>query len=87
MESKLDKRGGRTDFKTALRRQKHSLVILLKDCDGTIISVGGQIPNNLALPLYDHGVKILGTSPLMIDAAEERYVSQFITLMVIAFHR
>ena len=45
---------------------------MLKDCDGTIISVGGQIPNNLALPLYDHGVKILGTSPLMIDAAEER---------------
>lgn len=52
---------------------------MLKDCDGTIISVGGQIPNNLALPLYDHGVKILGTSPLMIDAAEERYSSQFIT--------
>ena len=43
-----------------------------EECDGTIISVGGQIPNNLALPLYQEGVKILGTSPLMIDAAEER---------------
>lgn len=41
-------------------------------CQGTIVSVGGQIPNNLSLPLYQNGVKILGTSPLMIDAAEER---------------
>ena len=39
-----------------------------------MISVGGQIPNNLALPLYNNGVKILGTSPLQIDNAEERSV-------------
>lgn len=41
-------------------------------CNGAVISVGGQIPNNLALPLYMNGVNVLGTSPLMIDAAEER---------------
>ncbi len=49
-----------------------SVSLFSKECDGTIISVGGQIPNNLALPLHEQGVKILGTSPLMIDAAEER---------------
>ena len=37
-----------------------------------MVSVGGQIPNNLALPLHNHGVDILGTSPLMINQAEER---------------
>lgn len=45
---------------------------LLQNSSGAIISVGGQIPNNLALPLYDNGVNILGTSPLDIDAAESR---------------
>lgn len=38
------------------------------------MSVGGQIPNNLAVPLHQNGVKILGTSPLQIDRAEERSV-------------
>jgi carbamoyl-phosphate synthase/aspartate carbamoyltransferase len=40
---------------------------------GVIISMGGQTPNNIALPLYRQGVKILGTSPEMIDMAENRY--------------
>ncbi len=40
---------------------------------GTIISVGGQIPNNLALPLYQAGINILGTSPKSIDNAEDRH--------------
>ena len=40
---------------------------------GVIVSMGGQIPNNLALPLYTSGVKILGTSPLDIDGAEDRH--------------
>jgi len=40
---------------------------------GVIISVGGQIPNNLAMKLYKAKVKILGTSPLSIDKAENRY--------------
>ncbi|KAK0067220.1 carbamoyl-phosphate synthase [ammonia] mitochondrial [Biomphalaria pfeifferi] len=43
-------------------------------CRGTIVSVGGQIPNNLALPLYKNGVTILGTSPKMIDQAENRSI-------------
>ena len=40
---------------------------------GVIISMGGQIPNNLALPLYEAGVPILGTSPQDIDIAEDRH--------------
>ncbi|CAG5119185.1 unnamed protein product [Candidula unifasciata] len=45
-----------------------------EQCKGAIVSVGGQIPNNLALPLYKNGVKVLGTSPNMIDNAENRSV-------------
>jgi len=40
---------------------------------GIIVSMGGQIPNNLALPLHKAGVMILGTSPLNIDGAEDRH--------------
>ncbi|PWN30995.1 putative URA2-multifunctional pyrimidine biosynthesis protein [Jaminaea rosea] len=40
---------------------------------GVIISMGGQTPNNIALPLYRQGVKVYGTSPEMIDMAENRY--------------
>jgi carbamoyl-phosphate synthase large subunit len=40
---------------------------------GVIVSMGGQIPNNLALPLHNSGVSILGTSPLDIDYAEDRH--------------
>jgi len=40
---------------------------------GIIISMGGQIPNNLVLPLHDVGVPILGTSPVSIDRAEDRH--------------
>ena len=40
---------------------------------GVVVSVGGQIPNNLALPLHHNGVNILGTSPEMIDNAEDRH--------------
>mmetsp|Transcript_36218 Transcript_36218/g.116301 ORF Transcript_36218/g.116301 Transcript_36218/m.116301 type:complete len:846 (+) Transcript_36218:2-2539(+) len=39
---------------------------------GVIISVGGQIPNNLALPLERAGVNVLGTKPSDIDKAEDR---------------
>jgi carbamoyl-phosphate synthase large subunit len=42
-------------------------------CIGVIVSVGGQIPNNLALQLHEAGLKILGTSPLDIDRAEDRH--------------
>ncbi len=40
---------------------------------GVIISMGGQIPNTLALPLSEAGVPILGTSPQDIDVAEDRH--------------
>ncbi len=42
--------------------------------EGVVISTGGQIPNNLAVPLHKAGVKILGTSPEDIDRAEDRHV-------------
>lgn len=40
---------------------------------GLIISMGGQIPNNLAMKCYRYGLNILGTSPLSIDKAENRH--------------
>ncbi|KAG5641186.1 hypothetical protein DXG03_005797 [Asterophora parasitica] len=40
---------------------------------GVILSMGGQTPNNISLPLYRQNVKIYGTSPEMIDTAENRY--------------
>ena len=40
---------------------------------GVIVSVGGQIPNNLAMKLYRQNVPVLGTSPLSIDRAENRH--------------
>ncbi len=39
---------------------------------GLVVSVGGQIANNLALPLHKHDYPVLGTSPLQIDRAEDR---------------
>ncbi len=39
---------------------------------GVVVSVGGQIPNNLALPLSLSGVRILGTGAEDIDRAEDR---------------
>lgn len=40
--------------------------------DGVVVSMGGQIPNNLAPKLAKAGVKILGTDPADIDRAEDR---------------
>lgn len=39
---------------------------------GVIVSMGGQVPNNLSLKLLNFGVKVLGTSPVDIDKAEDR---------------
>ncbi len=47
-------------------------VIDLEQPRGVIVSVGGQIPNNLAMKLYRQSVPILGTSPVSIDRAENR---------------
>ena len=48
-------------------------VIDLEQPGGVIVSVGGQIPNNLAMKLHRQAVPILGTSPLSIDRAENRH--------------
>ena len=50
-----------------------------EQCIGVIVSVGGQIPNNLAIRLHEAGVNILGTSPVDIDRAENRH--KFSTLL------
>ena len=48
-------------------------VIDLEAPNGVIVSVGGQIPNNLAMKLHRQQVPILGTSPVSIDRAENRH--------------
>ena len=48
-------------------------VIDLEMPKGVVVSVGGQIPNNLAMKLHRQQVPILGTSPLSIDRAENRH--------------
>ncbi|HVJ13611.1 MAG TPA: carbamoyl-phosphate synthase (glutamine-hydrolyzing) large subunit, partial [Burkholderiales bacterium] len=40
---------------------------------GVVVSVGGQLPNNLALQLHDAGVRLLGTTASSIDKAEDRH--------------
>eukprot|EP00741_Cyanophora_paradoxa_P020923 tig00021319_g20199.t1 len=45
----------------------------LEESSGIVVSMGGQIPNNLAMPLRKQNCKILGTAPEMIDNAENRY--------------
>jgi len=48
-------------------------IIELENPHGVILSMGGQIPNNLALSLDKAGVPILGTSAKNIDNAEDRH--------------
>ncbi len=47
-------------------------IVDLETPKGVIVSVGGQIPNNLAIKLNRQDVPILGTSPVDIDRAENR---------------
>ncbi len=54
-------------------------IIDLENPKGVIVSVGGQIPNNLAMKLHRCNVPILGTSPINIDRAENR--SKFSSLL------
>merc|ERR1719189_2155647 len=48
-------------------------IVELEQPAGVIVSVGGQTPNNLAVGLHEHGVKILGTSVEAIDTCENRF--------------
>ena len=48
-------------------------IVEMENPHGVIVSVGGQIPNNLALRLANSNVNILGTSAEDIDKAEDRH--------------
>ena len=48
-------------------------IIDIENPGGVIVSVGGQIPNNLAMRLYNENVPVIGSSPLSIDRAENRH--------------
>ncbi|KAI0343726.1 carbamoyl-phosphate synthase [Trametopsis cervina] len=45
----------------------------LEQSQGVIVSVGGQLPQNIALRLKNSGVSVLGTDPEKIDNAEDRH--------------
>lgn len=44
----------------------------LEQASGVIVSVGGQLPQNIALKLWNKGLNVLGTSPVDVDRAEDR---------------
>ena len=48
-------------------------IIDIENPGGVIVSVGGQIPNNLAMRLHKEKVPVMGTSPVSIDRAENRH--------------
>lgn len=48
-------------------------ILEMENPHGVILSVGGQIPNNLAMRLDAAHVNILGTSAASIDRAEDRH--------------
>lgn len=45
----------------------------LEAAQGVVVSVGGQLPQNIALPLQNEGCNVLGTNPEDIDKAEDRH--------------
>jgi len=47
-------------------------IVDIEKPDGVIVQFGGQTPLKLAIPLYEQGVPIIGTSPKSIDLAEDR---------------
>ncbi len=66
------------DVSDRLYFEELNLERILDICDkerpeGVILAMGGQIPNNLAMPLSEQGVRVLGTSPRDIDNAENRH--------------
>ncbi|KAI9830787.1 MAG: carbamoyl-phosphate synthase (glutamine-hydrolyzing) cpa2 [Phylliscum demangeonii] len=70
-----------TDFDTAdklyfeeLSYERVMDIYELELAQGVVVSVGGQLPQNIALKLQEHGkAKILGTNPKDIDKAEDRH--------------
>ena len=68
-----------TDYDTSdklyfepLTREDVLSIIEQEKPDGIIVQFGGQTPLNLAVPLAEAGVKIIGTQPDAIDRAEDR---------------
>jgi len=68
-----------TDYDTSdklyfepLTREDVLNIIDQEQPDGVIVQFGGQTPLNLAVPLEEAGVKIIGTPPDAIDRAEDR---------------
>jgi carbamoyl-phosphate synthase large subunit len=68
-----------TDYDTSdklyfepLTREDVLSIIDQEQPDGVIVQFGGQTPLNLAVPLEEAGVKIIGTPPDAIDRAEDR---------------
>jgi carbamoyl-phosphate synthase large subunit len=68
-----------TDYDTSdklyfepLTREDVLAIIDAEQPEGVIVQLGGQTPLNLAVPLEEAGVRILGTSPDSIDRAEDR---------------
>ncbi|KAK1808293.1 Carbamoyl-phosphate synthase [Friedmanniomyces endolithicus] len=59
--------------RTLRENGRKTVMVNLEQSSGVILSMGGQIPNNISLPLYRSNVRIYGTSPEMIDTAENRY--------------
>ncbi|CCE83910.1 Piso0_004507 [Millerozyma farinosa CBS 7064] len=45
----------------------------MEHAQGVVVSVGGQLPQNIALPLQEYGCNVLGTNPEDIDRAEDRH--------------
>ncbi|KAG7531192.1 hypothetical protein FFLO_04551 [Filobasidium floriforme] len=45
----------------------------MEGAEGAVVSVGGQLPQNIALRLKNSGVNVLGTDPEQIDNAEDRH--------------
>ncbi|XP_037937709.1 CAD protein [Teleopsis dalmanni] len=45
----------------------------IEQSEGIILSMGGQLPNNIAMDLHRQQAKVLGTSPESIDSAENRF--------------
>jgi len=68
-----------TDYDTSdklyfepLTREDVLAIVDAEQPEGVIVQLGGQTPLNLAVPLEQAGVRILGTSPDSIDRAEDR---------------
>jgi len=59
-------------FEELSEERVRDIIDLEKPDVGVVVAVGGQVTNNLAMPLHNAGIKLLGTSALDIDAAEDR---------------